>query len=163
MKIISATSLENKKLKLSFEDGCVGIVNLHDYFNLIGVLEILNDENVFKQVKIKNNCLHWSDDCISPLKLFMPSSQIKKFTMMAKLFLILNLKKKLGIKRIIYKENCRKIKRIYYHILSAAIIGEYSLHIHFSDDVSKKVDFKPFLRKSTNPEIRKYLNPFEFL
>ena len=38
----------------------------------------------------------------------------------------------------------------------------YKLHLFFNDQSSQVIDFEPFLSHSTNPLIRKYLNPKEF-
>ena len=36
--------------------------------------------------------------------------------------------------------------------------GDFVLTIRFSDDTAKTVDFEPFLSRSKNPHIRKYLD-----
>ena len=41
-------------------------------------------------------------------------------------------------------------------------IDDYKLKLVFNDQSSQVVDFKPFLSKSLNPLIRKYLAPEEF-
>ena len=41
-------------------------------------------------------------------------------------------------------------------------IDDYKLKLVFNDQSSQVVDFKPFLTKSLNPLIRKYLVPEEF-
>ena len=41
---------------------------------------------------------------------------------------------------------------------AAEYIDGYRLHLSFSDDKERTVDFEPFLRHSLNPMIRKYLN-----
>jgi hypothetical protein len=41
-------------------------------------------------------------------------------------------------------------------------INDYKLKLVFNDQSSQVVDFKPFLSKSLNPLIRKYLAPEEF-
>ncbi len=48
-----------------------------------------------------------------------------------------------------------KIKKINY-------VDEYQLNIEFSDGTSQTVDFKPFLKGSTHPEIRKFLDLKKF-
>ena len=40
--------------------------------------------------------------------------------------------------------------------------GEYVLRILFSDGFEQTVDFKPFLKKSSHPMIRKYLKEANF-
>jgi hypothetical protein len=45
---------------------------------------------------------------------------------------------------------------------AAEYAGGYRLRLTFSDDTTRTVDFEPFLRKSHNPMIRKYLDPEEF-
>ena len=41
-------------------------------------------------------------------------------------------------------------------------ISDYKLELLFNDKVLHVIDFYPFLSKSLNPLIRKYLNPEEF-
>lgn len=67
IKLQSVFPRENKKLEIHFSDGSSGVIDLSEYFDFIGVLEILKDEQVFKKVKIKNNSIHWTEDCeLSP-------------------------------------------------------------------------------------------------
>lgn len=47
-------------------------------------------------------------------------------------------------------------------IESAKYAGEYKLDLHFSNGQDRIVDFKPFLLNSTNPLIKKYLDPEKF-
>ncbi len=47
-------------------------------------------------------------------------------------------------------------------IEQASHINDYKLKLVFNDQSSQVVDFKPFLSKSLNPLIRKYLAPEEF-
>ncbi|MEI6335015.1 MAG: DUF2442 domain-containing protein [Methylococcaceae bacterium] len=47
-------------------------------------------------------------------------------------------------------------------IEQANYINDYKLKLVFNDQSSQVVDFKPFLSKSLNPLIRKYLAPEEF-
>ncbi len=52
-----------------------------------------------------------------------------------------------------------------YQVLSieqVSQIDDYKLKLVFNDQSSQVVDFKPFLTKSLNPLIRKYLAPEEF-
>lgn len=44
----------------------------------------------------------------------------------------------------------------------AAYDGDYRLRLVFNDGVEQLVDFAPFLTASTNPLIRKYLDPGRF-
>lgn len=44
------------------------------------------------------------------------------------------------------------------NITSAVWVSGYVLEITFSDGFSHKVDFRPFLEESVQPEIRKYLD-----
>jgi hypothetical protein len=44
-------------------------------------------------------------------------------------------------------------------VMAAEHVGAYRLRIAFSDGESREVDFEPFFRSSTNPLIRKYLDP----
>ena len=41
-------------------------------------------------------------------------------------------------------------------------VGDYKLELIFNDNINHIVDFYPFLSKSLNPLIRKYLKPDEF-
>lgn len=47
-------------------------------------------------------------------------------------------------------------------IAAAEYVDGYRLRLTFSDGTARTVDFEPFLRKSHNPMIRKYLDPEEF-
>lgn len=49
-----------------------------------------------------------------------------------------------------------------FHIEKAEYIKDYIISLHFSDGKVRFVDFKPFLSRSLNPMIRKYLNLGEF-
>jgi len=42
-------------------------------------------------------------------------------------------------------------------------IGDFKLELEFNDKTRQVVDFYPFLSRSLNPLIRKYLSPEEFL
>ncbi|MGE0085312.1 MAG: DUF2442 domain-containing protein [Desulfococcaceae bacterium] len=41
-------------------------------------------------------------------------------------------------------------------------LGGYRLRLLFSDNRERMIDFEPFLSRSINPMIKKYLNPHEF-
>lgn len=41
---------------------------------------------------------------------------------------------------------------------SARYLGDFAIRIQFNDGTGRLVDFKPFLMKSLNPSIKKYLN-----
>lgn len=41
-------------------------------------------------------------------------------------------------------------------------MADYRLRVFFSDDSVREIDFAPFLRQSTHPEIRKYLDIKKF-
>jgi hypothetical protein len=43
-------------------------------------------------------------------------------------------------------------------IKSVKHLGEYTLQILFADETEKFIDFKPFLDKTLNPSIKKYLD-----
>jgi hypothetical protein len=47
-------------------------------------------------------------------------------------------------------------------VIATEHVGAYRLQITFSDGLSREVDFEPFLQSSTNPLIRKYLDPTLF-
>jgi hypothetical protein len=44
----------------------------------------------------------------------------------------------------------------------AEYAGDFKIHIVFSDEFSNVVDFKPFLKRSFHPSIRKYLDEVLF-
>lgn len=48
------------------------------------------------------------------------------------------------------------------HVEAVNYHAGYSLEIVFSDGKRRIVDFEPFLRSSTHPEIRKYLDKKKF-
>ena len=43
-------------------------------------------------------------------------------------------------------------------IISAKYVGDFVIKIQFNDGTEQQVDFKPFLRKSRHPSIKKYLD-----
>jgi hypothetical protein len=47
-------------------------------------------------------------------------------------------------------------------VQSAKYVGNFVLHIAFSDRFSRMVDFKPFLANSCHPSIRQYLDENKF-
>ena len=47
-------------------------------------------------------------------------------------------------------------------ITSALFIGDYAIRLNFNDGMSKLVDFKSFLERSSHPSIRKYLDESKF-
>lgn len=47
-------------------------------------------------------------------------------------------------------------------ITAAEYAGGYRLRLTFSDDTARTVDFEPFLSRSHNPMIRRYLEPDRF-
>ncbi len=47
-------------------------------------------------------------------------------------------------------------------IQQAKHIGDYKIELQFNDQMRRTVDFYPFLSKSNNPLIRKYLDQQEF-
>jgi hypothetical protein len=47
-------------------------------------------------------------------------------------------------------------------ILQAARLADYKLKLSFSDGVERVIDFEPFLRRSSNPMIRAYLDQRKF-
>ena len=71
MELKSVIPVEHFKLKITFTNGVTGIIDLSEYLDFIGVLEILNDKEIFKKVKIKENAIHWTDECeLSPETLY---------------------------------------------------------------------------------------------
>jgi hypothetical protein len=44
-------------------------------------------------------------------------------------------------------------------VQSVKHLGEYTLQIIFNDDTERFIDFEPFLNKTQNPLIKKYLDP----
>jgi hypothetical protein len=47
-------------------------------------------------------------------------------------------------------------------VVTAIFIGDYAIRIFFNDGISKLVDFKNFLEKSSHPSIKKYLDEDKF-
>jgi hypothetical protein len=47
-------------------------------------------------------------------------------------------------------------------VVTAIFIGDYAIRIFFNDGISKLVDFKAFLEKSSHPSIKKYLDEDKF-
>ena len=47
-------------------------------------------------------------------------------------------------------------------VVAARQTGEYKLTVSFSDGTAQLIDFEPFLQRSNNPLIRKYLSPDNF-
>ncbi len=47
-------------------------------------------------------------------------------------------------------------------IIDAKHVGEFTLRLNFSNGKRNDVDFKPFLEKSSHPDVKKYLNPKHF-
>lgn len=47
-------------------------------------------------------------------------------------------------------------------IVAYTLVGEYQLEVRFSDGKIVVADFTEFLKKSTNPLIRKFLDPVLF-
>lgn len=47
-------------------------------------------------------------------------------------------------------------------ILQVARLADYKLKLSFSDGVDREIDFEPFLRRSSNPMIRAYLDRRKF-
>jgi hypothetical protein len=47
-------------------------------------------------------------------------------------------------------------------IKKAEYLDGYRLRLLFTDNIERMIDFAPFLSSSTNPMIKKYLNPNEF-
>jgi hypothetical protein len=52
----------------------------------------------------------------------------------------------------------KEVKMSLLFIQSAKTIEEYVLELSFSDGVTIRIDFEPFLSQSQHPEIRKYLD-----
>jgi hypothetical protein len=47
-------------------------------------------------------------------------------------------------------------------IIAVEVRGEFVLHVKFDDAVERDIDFGPFLRASSNPQIRAYLDRGKF-
>ena len=47
-------------------------------------------------------------------------------------------------------------------ITEAQRVSQCSLKLRFSDGVEREIDFKPFLERSSHPDIKKYLKPKYF-
>ena len=62
----------------------------------------------------------------------------------------------------IVKEYTNSVDVDVIEIKSAIYVGNHIIRIDFNDNVSRKVDFKPFLKQALHPSIRKYLNESKF-
>ena len=51
----------------------------------------------------------------------------------------------------------------FINIVGAENLGEYSLRLSFDDGVSQVLSFKEFLKGSSHPEMRSFLEPGKFL
>ncbi len=58
--------------------------------------------------------------------------------------------------RIIVEYKDTEYKSQLVRVVSANYVGDYTIHITFSDGFQRIVDFKPFLSKSIHPSIKKY-------
>jgi len=47
-------------------------------------------------------------------------------------------------------------------IIKVEHLGGHMLKLSFSDGAEREIDFKPFLERSSHPEIRKFLSPKRF-
>ena len=47
-------------------------------------------------------------------------------------------------------------------VIAAELVADFKLKLSFSDGTERTVDFEPFLRGSTNPQIRAYLETAKF-
>lgn len=47
-------------------------------------------------------------------------------------------------------------------IVSANYLSDFTIRVKFNDGIEKNLDFKPFLLKSLNPTIKKYLEKTNF-
>ena len=54
------------------------------------------------------------------------------------------------------------MKNVLINIVSAKPLDGLQLSITFDDGTRQEVDFKPFLSRARNPEIRAYLEPAKF-
>jgi hypothetical protein len=54
------------------------------------------------------------------------------------------------------------LKGAIINIQSAERIADYKLRLTFSDGAERTIDFEPFLRASSNPQIRAYLDAVRF-
>ena len=59
-----------------------------------------------------------------------------------------------------YKDIASKSEQL--KIDSARYLNDYAIRIKFNDGNEKVVDFKPFLKKSLHPSIKKYLDEKRF-
>ena len=50
----------------------------------------------------------------------------------------------------------------YVNVTGASVVAPYTLAIAFSDGAERIVDFGPFLRNSTHPAVRAYLDEARF-
>ncbi|MDP2829307.1 MAG: DUF2442 domain-containing protein [Sulfuricellaceae bacterium] len=48
------------------------------------------------------------------------------------------------------------------NIITAKLVGDFSIHLQFDDGVEQTVDFKPFLTNARHLAIRAWLDPLRF-
>ena len=61
-----------------------------------------------------------------------------------------------------YPQDSLEVEPWVVTVEEAEYVDDYKLHLIFSDGLERLVDFGPFLRRSLNPLIRKYLNEEHF-
>lgn len=61
MKVVNVLPLPNYKLKVSFEDGVSGIINLETFLQK-GIFAVLQDETLFNQVKFNQSAIFWNEE-----------------------------------------------------------------------------------------------------
>jgi hypothetical protein len=55
-----------------------------------------------------------------------------------------------------------EVKPAVINVVSADIVGDYRIQLAFDDGVQQIVDFRPFLIRSSHPDIRAYLDTDRF-
>jgi hypothetical protein len=54
------------------------------------------------------------------------------------------------------------VKPVVINVVSADLVGEYRVQLTFDDGMQQIVDFRPFLIRSSHPDIRAYLDTDRF-
>ncbi len=60
--------------------------------------------------------------------------------------------------KIVERYNDSQLEGIIISIVEAKYIGDFAIRLNFNDGHMQLVDFKPFMEKTTHPDIKKYYN-----
>ena len=48
------------------------------------------------------------------------------------------------------------------NIVTAELVGDFRIRLHFDDGIEQTIDFKPFFTNALHPDIRAWLDPARF-